>query len=55
MEWLAATRAAIASCECAAGARRACSHPSACNGNDPLDKPGAVPLLDLVLSHLGDV
>ncbi len=51
--WLAATRAAIASCECAAGCPSCVQSPKCGNGNNPLDKAGAVVLLDLVLAGLG--
>ncbi len=54
-EWLAATRSAIASCECAVGCPSCVQSPKCGNGNDPLDKGGAVQLLDLVLSHLSRV
>ncbi|HEY2273468.1 MAG TPA: DEAD/DEAH box helicase [Jatrophihabitantaceae bacterium] len=50
--WLAATRAAIAACECVAGCPSCVQSPKCGNGNDPLDKAGAVAWLDLVLRHL---
>ena len=53
-EWLSATRAAIAACECAAGCPSCVQSPKCGNGNEPLDKAGAVRLLDVVLgSGLG--
>jgi DEAD/DEAH box helicase domain-containing protein len=52
-EWLAATRDAIAACECVAGCPSCVQSPKCGNGNEPLDKPGAVRLLDLVLAQLG--
>ena len=52
--WLAATRDAIAGCECPAGCPSCVQSPKCGNGNEPLDKPGAVTLLDLVLRHLTD-
>ncbi|MDT4983737.1 MAG: box helicase protein [Pseudonocardiales bacterium] len=52
VEWLGATRVAIASCECVAGCPSCVQSPKCGNGNEPLDKRGAVLLLDLVLSSL---
>ena len=51
--WLSATRDAIASCECAAGCPSCVQSPKCGNGNDPLDKAGAVRLLDSVLTRSG--
>jgi DEAD/DEAH box helicase domain-containing protein len=50
--WLAATREAISACECVAGCPSCVQSPKCGNGNEPLDKAGAVQLLDLVLAHL---
>jgi DEAD/DEAH box helicase domain-containing protein len=50
--WLAATRDAIAACECPAGCPSCVQSPKCGNGNEPLDKSGAVQLLDAVLGYL---
>jgi DEAD/DEAH box helicase domain-containing protein len=50
--WLAATRAAILDCECRAGCPSCVQSPKCGNGNNPLDKTGAVVVLDLVLEAL---
>jgi DEAD/DEAH box helicase domain-containing protein len=52
--WLAATREAIFSCECPAGCPSCVQSPKCGNGNEPLDKAGAVAVLDIVLSALRD-
>ena len=49
-EWLAATRAAIRACECVSGCPSCIQSPKCGNGNDPLDKAGAVLLLDALLA-----
>jgi len=51
--WLRATRDAIAACECSSGCPSCVQSPKCGNGNDPLDKAGAVRVLDAVLTALG--
>jgi DEAD/DEAH box helicase domain-containing protein len=50
-EHLAATRATIATCRCVAGCPSCVQSPKCGNGNDPLDKAGAVAVLDLLLAR----
>jgi DEAD/DEAH box helicase domain-containing protein len=51
--WLGATAAAIEACECPNGCPSCVQSPKCGNGNDPLDKAGAVAVLRLVLAELG--
>ena len=50
--WLGATLAAIEACECPTGCPSCVQSPKCGNGNEPLDKAGAVRVLRLVLSAL---
>jgi DEAD/DEAH box helicase domain-containing protein len=50
--WLAATRAAIATCACESGCPSCVQSPKCGNGNNPLAKDAAVSVLDAVLSAL---
>jgi DEAD/DEAH box helicase domain-containing protein len=52
IDWLAATRTAIAECRCETGCPSCVHSPKCGNGNDPLDKAGAVSALDVVLAAL---
>ena len=51
-EWLGATRDAIVACECPNGCPSCVQSPKCGNGNEPLDKAGAVRVLEVVLGHL---
>ena len=49
-EWLSATRAVIADCECDQGCPSCIQSPKCGSGNEPLSKSGALRLLDEVLA-----
>jgi DEAD/DEAH box helicase domain-containing protein len=52
--WLRATRDAISSCGCETGCPSCVHSPKCGNGNNPLDKVGAVAVLNAVLAALPD-
>ncbi|SCG18849.1 DEAD/DEAH box helicase domain-containing protein [Micromonospora echinofusca] len=52
--WLRATRDAIAECGCETGCPSCVQSPKCGNGNNPLSKPDAVRVLEVVLANLPD-
>ena len=50
--WLTATRDTITACTCVSGCPSCIQSPKCGNGNDPLDKQGAVALLNALLGEL---
>ena len=52
LEWLSATRTAVAECGCDTGCPSCVHSPKCGNGNEPLDKARAVIVLDVILSEL---
>ncbi|ODR06302.1 DEAD/DEAH box helicase [Mycolicibacillus koreensis] len=53
--WLSATADAITACECPHGCPSCVQSPKCGNGNEPLDKAGAVRVLHQVLAALGSI
>ena len=51
--WIRATRDAVSGCACESGCPSCVQSPKCGNGNDPLDKDGALKVLSLILRELG--
>ncbi|GAB09462.1 putative ATP-dependent helicase [Gordonia araii NBRC 100433] len=51
-EWVAATHEAVSACGCESGCPSCIQSPKCGNGNEPLDKAGAVAVLELIQSLL---
>ncbi|MBT0567124.1 DEAD/DEAH box helicase [Williamsia sp. CHRR-6] len=51
--WITATRDALRACRCESGCPSCVQSPKCGNGNEPLDKAGAIAVLDLILRCLG--
>ncbi|WP_235950455.1 DEAD/DEAH box helicase [Phycicoccus flavus] len=52
-DWVRATRDAVLACPCATGCPACVQSPKCGNGNEPLDKAGAVTVLELALARAG--
>ncbi|WP_432521742.1 DEAD/DEAH box helicase [Kineococcus sp. SYSU DK006] len=52
-DWLGATRDAVRACRCSDGCPACVQSPKCGNGNEPLDKAGALAVLELLVGSLG--